>query len=87
MKTLEDRLEALEKIVGPYIERAEDIARTEHKILGMIRQMARIKAARYYIDDQGRRCHCSPSDIDDWKLLLDIEISKLGVDLMGTDVP
>lgn len=83
---LEQRVAALEKLVEPYAVRQADIANTERKILDIVRQIARVKCARYYVNDQGQRCLCNAADeLPGFQFSLDIEISKLGVDLMGTD--
>lgn len=86
-KTLEQRVTDLEALVKEYAQRQADISHTESKILGIIRQLARIKCAKYYVDEKGCRCLCHPDEARNFQFALEIEISKLGVDLMSTDIP
>lgn len=88
MATTEERIAKLETLIAPFVERQEDIARTEQKILRIVRQMARLRCGGYYVGDDGvRYLTRNPDELRIFQSALDLEISKLGVDLMGTDTP
>lgn len=87
-KSTEERLSALEKLVEPFVQRQVDIQQTERKILAIVRQLARLKCGGYYVSDDGcRYLTWDKATVSSFQFALDGEISKLGIDLMGTDKP